>query len=251
MFIARISRGRTIRQFVTGVLLVPTLVSLVWFAVFGGAAIDQQQNGGDLAPEGLVNFDTALFALLGNYPFAAVSTVVVMVLVAVFFVSGADAAPLVMGTLSERGRVQPSRRTVVFWGTLTGAVAAIMLTVGGSNALSGLQRVTVVASVPFVLVILALCLSLYRDLREDPIIVRERAGVALVEVAVTAGADRHDGGFELVTAPTEEGVDLVVEPTRDPGPERPAPAERDRDRDWDLGHVAGRRTPLVDEAAVV
>ncbi len=207
MFIARISRGRTIRQFVTGVLLVPTLVSMVWFAVFGGAAIDQQQDGGDLAPDGVVNFDTALFALLGDYPFAAVSTVVVMVLVAVFFVSGADAASLVMGTLSERGRTQPSKRTVVFWGTLTGAVAAIMLAVGGANALSGLQRVTVVASVPFVLVILALCLSLYRDLRHDPIILRERAGVALVEVAVEAGSDRHDGGFELVTAPTEERTD--------------------------------------------
>ncbi len=207
MFIARISRGRTIRQFVTGVLLVPTLVSMVWFAVFGGAAIDQQQDGGDLAPDGVVNFDTALFALLGDYPFATVSTVVVMVLVAVFFVSGADAASLVMGTLSERGRVQPSRRTVVFWGTLTGAVAAIMLAVGGTNALSGLQRVTVVASVPFVLVVLALCLSLYRDLRHDPIILRERAGVALVEVAVEAGSDRHDGGFELVTAPTEEQGD--------------------------------------------
>ncbi|VXC06270.1 BCCT family transporter [Nocardioides sp. AX2bis] len=214
MFIARISRGRTIRQFVTGVLLVPTLVSLVWFAVFGGAAIDQQRTGGDLAPDGVVNFDTALFALLGDYPLASVSTVVVMLLVAVFFVSGADAASLVMGTLSEKGRIEPSKRTVVFWGTLTGAVAAIMLAVGGNNALSGLQRVTVVASVPFVLVILALCLSLYRDLRHDPIIVRERAGVALVEVAVTSGADRHDGGFELVTAPSEDGVEVADEEAR-------------------------------------
>ncbi|GAA0977656.1 BCCT family transporter [Nocardioides aquaticus] len=214
MFIARISRGRTIRQFVTGVLLVPTLVSLVWFAVFGGAAIDQQRSSGDLAPDGVVNFDTALFAMLGDYPLASISTVVVMVLVAVFFVSGADAASLVMGTLSEKGRIEPSKRTVVFWGTLTGAVAAIMLAVGGNDALSGLQRVTVVASVPFVLVILALCLSLYRDLRHDPIIVRERAGVALVEVAVTSGADRHDGGFELVTAPSEEGVEVAEEQAR-------------------------------------
>ncbi len=204
MFIARISRGRTIRQFVTGVLLVPSLVSLVWFAIFGGAAIDQQQTTGDLAKDGVVNFDTALFALLGDYPIASVTTVVVMALVAIFFVSGADAASLVMGTLSERGRLEPSKRTVVFWGSLTGAVAAIMLVVGGDNALSGLQRITVVASVPFVLVILAMCLSLHRDLRNDPIIVRERAGVALVEDAVSAGNDRHDGDFELVTAPAED-----------------------------------------------
>ncbi len=127
MFIARISRGRTIRQFVTGVLLVPSLVSLVWFAIFGGAGIHAQQNGTDLA--GQSTSEGQLFGLLDTMPLAGVTTVVVMVLVAIFFVSGADAASIVMGTLSQRGTMEPSRWNVVFWGVATGAVAAVMLLV--------------------------------------------------------------------------------------------------------------------------
>ena len=130
MFIARISRGRTIRQFVTGVLLVPSLVSLVWFAVFGGAAIRMQQNGIDLGgastPEG------QLFGMLDHMPWATVTSVLVMVLVGIFFVSGADAASIVMGTLSEKGTLEPSKAIVIFWGVATGAVAAVMLLVGGT-----------------------------------------------------------------------------------------------------------------------
>src|SRR3954471_20440523 len=90
MFIARISRGRTIRQFVTGVLLVPSLVSLVWFAIFGGAAIRMQQNGVDLA--GASSPEGQLFGLLDHMPMFGVTSVMVMTLVAIFFVSGADAA---------------------------------------------------------------------------------------------------------------------------------------------------------------
>src|SRR4051812_39000944 len=101
LFIARISRGRTIRQFVTGVLLVPSVVSLVWFAVFGGAGIAAQRDGVDVA--GQSTSEGQLFGVLGQYPLATVMTVLVMVLVAIFFVSGADAASIVMGSLSERG----------------------------------------------------------------------------------------------------------------------------------------------------
>jgi len=125
MFIARISRGRTIRQFVTGVLLVPSLVSLVWFCIFGGAAIDTQRNGVDIA--GQSTTEGQLFGLLDQFPLASVTTVLVIVLVAIFFVSGADAASIVMGTLSERGAIEPKKSLVVFWGVLTGAVAAVML----------------------------------------------------------------------------------------------------------------------------
>ena len=114
MFIARISRGRTIRQFVTGVLLVPSLVSLVWFCIFGGAAIDLQKNGTDIAGAG--GLESQLFTTLQAYPLATAASVLVMVLVAIFFVSGADAASIVMGTLSERGTIEPSRPVVIFWG---------------------------------------------------------------------------------------------------------------------------------------
>ena len=169
MFLARISRGRTIREFVIGVILVPSVVSLLWFSIFGGAAIAQQRDGTDLAGRGTP--ESQLFGMLDNLPLAGVASFVVMLLVAIFFVSGADAASMVMGTLSQRGTLEPSRWVVVFWGTLTGGIAALLLWTGGSDALSGLQTMTIIAAAPFAAVMIGLCVSLYRDLSSDPLIV--------------------------------------------------------------------------------
>ena len=196
MFIARISRGRTIRQFVTGVLLVPSVVSLVWFAIFGGAGIDMQRKGTDLA--GQATAEGSLFAMLSNMPFATITSILVMLLVAIFFVSGADAASIVMGTLSERGTLAPSRKTVIFWGAATGAVAAVMLLVGGEDALSGLQNVTIVAALPFLIVMVGLAISLVKDLNADPLIVRRQIAVAAIDQAVVAGVTEHGDDFALV-----------------------------------------------------
>jgi choline/carnitine/betaine transport len=201
MFIARISRGRTIRQFVTGVLLVPSLVSLAWFCIFGGAAIRLQQTGTDIAGAGGV--ESQLFSTLEAYPFATATSVLVMVLVAIFFVSGADAASIVMGTLSERGTPEPSRPIVIFWGVSTGAVAAVMLLVGGADALSGLQTITIVAALPFVLVMIGLSVALVKDLRADPLMVRQQYAAEAVEQAVISGL-------------TEHGDDFVITVDRDP-----------------------------------
>ncbi len=195
MFIARISRGRTIRQFVSGVLLVPSVVSMIWFAVFGGAAINLQQKGIDIAGAGGV--ESQLFTTLESFPFSTIASVVVMLLVAIFFVSGADAASIVMGSLSERGTIKPSRPTVIFWGVATGAVAAVMLLVGGTDALSGLQTLTIVAALPFVLVMVALCVSLVKDLRQDPLIIRARYGSKAVEQAVVSGVTEHGDDFVI------------------------------------------------------
>jgi choline/carnitine/betaine transport len=195
MFIARISRGRTIRQFVTGVLLVPSVVSLVWFAVFGGAAINVQQGGVDLAGEGSI--EAQLFGLLDQYPIAIIASVLVMVLVAIFFVSGADAASIVMGSLSERGTIKPSRGTVIFWGVAMGAVAAVMLLVGGEDALTGLQTITIIAALPFVLVMVGLAVALVKDLRQDPLIVRRRYASEAVDSAVVHGVTEHGDDFMI------------------------------------------------------
>ncbi|MDG4664300.1 BCCT family transporter [Mycobacterium sp. 236(2023)] len=193
MFIARISRGRTIRQFVGGVLLVPSVVSLIWFAIFGGAAINVQQNGTDLAGEGGV--EAQLFTLLDQYPIATIASVVVMVLVAIFFVSGADAASIVMGSLSQKGTIHPSRSTVVFWGVATGAVAAVMLLVGGEDALTGLQTITIIAALPFLLVMVGLAVSLVKDLRHDPKVVRREYAAEVVNTAVISGVTQHGDDF--------------------------------------------------------
>lgn len=195
MFIARISRGRTIRQFVGGVLLVPSVVSLLWFCILGGSAIDQQLGGDDIAGAG--GLEAQLFTTLEQYPWATATTILVMVLVGIFFVSGADAASVVMGTLSERGTLEPSRPTVIFWGVATGAVAAVMLLVGGSDALNGLQRITIIAAVPFVLVMVALCVALMKDLRHDPLMVRRQYADDAVEEAVVAGVTQHGDDFVI------------------------------------------------------
>jgi choline/carnitine/betaine transport len=195
MFIARISRGRTIRQFVTGVLLVPSLISLVWFCIFGGAAIDLQKNGTDIA--GAATPESQLFNTLAEYPAATAASVLVMILVAIFFVSGADAASIVMGSLSERGALEPSKPTVIFWGVATGAVAAVMLLAGGADALDGLKTITIVAALPFVLVMVGLAVSLVKDLSTDPMVVRRKYAQDAVEAAVVIGVTEHGDDFVL------------------------------------------------------
>jgi choline/carnitine/betaine transport len=216
LFIARISRGRTIRQFVTGVLLVPSVVSVIWFGIFGGAAFHVQQEADKSNTQGLVtmvdgaptvNFDGALFDLVKNLGMPGWITAAVillaMVLVAIFFITGADAASIVMGSLSSNGAEEPRRGVVIFWGCLTGAVAAVMLLAGGdepSEALAGLQRITIVAALPFVIVMLLLCFALVKDLRRDPLALRRRLATNVMERAIRTGVEQHGHvQFDLVT----------------------------------------------------
>lgn len=219
MFIARISRGRTIRQFVGGVILVPSTVSLIWFAVFGGTAMklrERKQLGDESTPEG------QLFAVLQQYPIATAMSLLVMILVGIFFVSGADAASIVMGTLSQKGAFEPAKLVVVFWGVVTGAVAAIMLLIGNGkgDALAGLQNLTILVAAPFVIVMVGMCVALMRDLRTDPLIVRGERGAEVVESAVIAGHEKYDGDFEIHIGPGGG-------PESDAGPEgERSPAER-------------------------
>ncbi len=223
MFLAKISRGRTIREFVGGVILVPSLVSLLWFSIFGGAAISQQQAGLDPAA---AETDQQLFGVLQAYPWATVTGLLVMVLVAIFFVSGADAASIVTGTLSQRGTDEPSRWVVVFWGTVMGAVAIIMLLVGGDDALSGLQSLTILVAAPFVVIMVLLCVAFMRDLRRDPIVLRETKSSEIVEQAVDYGTDRHGDDFYLRVQPfPADTARRAEEAEGPPGVGAPPPGE--------------------------
>ena len=241
MFIARISRGRTIRQFVTGVMLVPSVVSLIWFAIFGGGAIGLQERAeragqaahalvhlkGDGTPD--LNFDTILFDLLNAMPVHKVVLIVLMVLavvlVAIFFVTGADSASIVMGGLSENGATDPSRFTVVFWGVATGGVASAMLLAGGDDpreVLTGLRDITIVSALPFVFVMLLLCVSLYKDLNNDPMLLRHSLAnqvlVDSVTTAVTTANEPHEvETIELHTSlsSTTDGDDAAGEGCQD------------------------------------
>ena len=164
-FIARISRGRTIREFVVGVILVPSVVSFVWFAVLGGTAINLELSGAGKISEAVNNgLENALFSTLNQFPLAGVMSVIAIVLVALFFVSGADAASMVMGMLSSKGSINPARPVIIVWGTLTGAAAAIALLADG---LSGLQTAAILSAAPFVLIMIGLCFSIFKALRGE------------------------------------------------------------------------------------
>ena len=167
MFIARISKGRTIRQFVVYVILVPSLVSFVWFSILAGSAFDLQLSGAKdlgavLAEEGT---ESALFTTLREYPLASITVVLAVFLVAIFFITGADSASIVMGMLSQHGKEEPMRWLVIFWGVAQGAVAAVLLFSGGLGAL---QTLVIIVAGPFMLVICAMCVSLMKALRAEP-----------------------------------------------------------------------------------
>ncbi|MFI7066176.1 BCCT family transporter [Kribbella sp. NPDC050124] len=164
-FIARISRGRTIREFVFGVVLAPSVVTFVWFSILGGISINLQLGGTDLAGALERGQETALFELLRQYPWFAVTALIVVILVAFFFISGADAASLVMAMLSCRGCREPRTLVTIFWGVMTGAVAGILLLAGG---LSALQTLCILAAFPFMFVMIGAAVSLVKELRNEP-----------------------------------------------------------------------------------
>jgi glycine betaine transporter len=160
-FIARISRGRTIREFVIGVLAVPTLLSGLWFSVFGGAGILAEQDGAGLADQGT---ESQLFGLLSTLPGGVVAGIGAMILIVTFFVTSADSATFVLGSLSTRDGRDPARPVTVVWGLVIAASAAVLLVSGG---LTGLQTASIVAAFPFAVVLLLTFVSLVRALRGE------------------------------------------------------------------------------------
>jgi len=165
MFIAQISRGRTIREYVLGVVLVPTSFNCVWMTVFGGNALHLELFE-DTAFAALVEADpsASLYLLLECLPFAALSTAVAIAVVLLFFVTSADSGALVVSTLTSNGRF-PSRRQRVYWTVVIGTVAAVLLNAGG---LSALQAATISAGLPFGIVVLAMIPALTRALGSSP-----------------------------------------------------------------------------------
>ncbi|MEV7653844.1 BCCT family transporter [Streptomyces anulatus] len=165
-FIARISKGRTIREFLLAVLLVPSGATALWFVVLGGTGIRLAETGVvDMAAKAKEGTEATLFAMLDALPVSAVTAWVAMILIMMYFVTSADSASLVMGSLTSRGALHPRRWLVVTWGLLMAAVAAALLVAGG---LESLQSATILVALPFVVVMLFLCWSLLRELRTDP-----------------------------------------------------------------------------------
>ncbi len=166
MFLARISRGRTIREFVVGIVVVPSTLILLWYAVFGGTAIEFERTGRSIWGDG--SAEPMLFALLDELPLSGIVSVFAMILLATFFITTADSASTVMGTMSQRGRVNPTPIVTGVWGLMTTLIAVAMLVSGGTDILSSLQTIIIVAGAPFLLVVLALLASFIKGVANDP-----------------------------------------------------------------------------------
>ena len=160
MFIARVSRGRTVREFVVCVILIPTLLSIVWMAAFGGTAISQTI-ADTTAPVASAAQEVMLFRMVEQFPFSPLLSLAGIVLVLVFFVTSSDSGSLVVDTITAGGKQDVPTGQRVFWATLEGVVAAVLLLVGGTGALDALRAMTVSTGLPFTLVLLAMCYSIW------------------------------------------------------------------------------------------
>ena len=165
LFIARVSRGRTIREFVIGTVLAPSLAAFLWFSIFGGSALTMQiWQHVPLAEAVKADVATALFTMFDAMPFGAIMSVVATLLVLVFFVTSGDSAVLVLGMMSTRGNPDPPGRVKLVWGVLVAGIAVSLLLAGGLQAL---QTATILFALPFALVIVLMVVALWRGLQED------------------------------------------------------------------------------------
>ncbi|KFC65893.1 BCCT family transporter [Massilia sp. LC238] len=165
LFIARVSRGRTIREFILGTVLAPSLAAFIWFSIFGGTALYLEiWQHVPLAEAVKADLATALFALFDAMPFGQIMSVVATLLVVVFFVTSGDSAVLVLGMMSQDGNPNPTTRVKLVWGTLIAGIAISLLLAGGIDAV---QTATILFALPFALVIVLMVIALWLGLRDD------------------------------------------------------------------------------------
>ncbi len=164
-FIARISKGRTIREFVIGTLACPTLVCFIFMTIMGGNAIHFDLNGvGSIADSMQNNISYALFSLLDLFPLAKLTSLMAILLIAVFFVTSADSSTFVCSMMTAKGVQNPPTSLKIFWGMIEGAIAAVLLYVGG---LAALQSAAIVAAFPLMFICLFMAAALIKALRQE------------------------------------------------------------------------------------
>ncbi|MDP2242981.1 BCCT family transporter [Pseudomonas sp.] len=171
VFIARVSRGRTIREFILGVILVPTVLTFIWIAAFGGTAVSHELFG-EAGISAAVTKDvaSAFFVTVDSMNLGGLGTVALWLgtlLVATYFITSADSATLVLTTIMSHGAIHPAKRHRVFWGGMQGVVAAVLLVVGGAASLATLQTAAIASALPFSFIMLLMCLSLIKALHAE------------------------------------------------------------------------------------
>ena len=167
MFIARISKGRTIREFLAAVLVMPVGVSVIWFSVFGTTAIEQAQNNVGKLADGFTDASLILFQMLEQLPMTQVVSGFAVLLLLIFFITSSDSGSLVIDTITAGGKLHAPVAQRVFWASMEGLVAAILLFGGGNKVLGALQAGAITTALPFTIVLLLCCVSLYRGLRHE------------------------------------------------------------------------------------
>lgn len=165
-FIARVSRGRTIREFILGVLAVPTLFSAIWFSVMGGAGLHMEmfENGGLVQALKSQGPEVALFSLLEMLPMGTIISLVAIFLISTFFITSADSATFVLGMQTTNGSLNPPNSVKLIWGIIQSGAAAILLHSGG---LEGLQNAAIIAAFPFMFILLGIGVSLFISLKKE------------------------------------------------------------------------------------
>ncbi|WP_148253577.1 BCCT family transporter [Aidingimonas lacisalsi] len=164
MFIARVSRGRSVREFLIAVLLVPSIVSVLWMTAFGGTAIDQVVTDGFQGVQDAA-LELQLFEMLGQLPLTAITSFVGIILVMVFFITSSDSGSLVIDSITAGGKVDAPRSQRIFWAIIEGAIAIALLLGGG---LTALQTAVITTGLPFTLVLLVACYAIIQGLRSEP-----------------------------------------------------------------------------------
>ena len=223
IFIARISKGRTVRQFVVGVLLVPTLITTLWFSILGGTAIFEQLFGDGVVGEEGVNNDTALFETLTHLPAGQLLAGIAVILVMIFFITSSDSGSFVVDMISHSGNPNPPVWSRVFWAGLEGLIAASLigasLVVGtdDTGGMAALQALTIIAAAPFSVAMIGMCVSLAKVLARDHRRIKE-AEDALVRREMT----HHVAStLEVETAPpNKQRFPLRFRKSKDSEPER-------------------------------
>ncbi|MEQ9316622.1 MAG: BCCT family transporter [Henriciella sp.] len=167
MFIARISRGRTVREYLSVVIVAPFIICVIWFTTFGETAIQQFETGtGDLSG-GVETAALTLFQMLDSLPFAAITSTAAIFLLVVFIVTSADSGALVVDSITSGGKTDAPVPQRVFWACMLGVTASMLLYGGGRSTLQSLQAGTITAALPFTVILLVCCVSLLLGLRSE------------------------------------------------------------------------------------
>lgn len=168
MFIARVSKGRTVREFITAVLIVPTTVTVIWMSVFGGLAIDQVVNQvGTLGANGLRDMPLAMFEMFDALPMGTLLSIIAVILVLVFFITSSDSGSLVIDSITAGGKVDAPVIQRVFWAFMEGAIAVALLWIGGTEAIAALQAGAISSALPFTVILLMMCVSLLMGMKTE------------------------------------------------------------------------------------